>query len=326
MTETETDPLIATAQELLSARLVARTWGNLSRRLSPESYLITPSGRDYNEMAPHDLVEVTFDGDWIGDLKPSGERGLHTTVYRERGDAKFIIHTHQPYASALSLGGDLDLPSDLAARVGSSVLPVAEYGLPSTRKLHQAVADAMWHTGSRAILMRAHGAVLFGEDPEELVDLAQSLEVFCAEVVTDLTGAETCGSVRRFVRDGFGLPPQVVHIFMRREDAGAVIGDDSPLLLEFRETGLSAYLDDYAQLIGLRAGKTFGTNLIFGRKAAYFLGADLAEAEAAREVSRKNALAAKVAASLGASPLPRLDSTIMRAVYRWKYSKLKDGG
>lgn len=324
MTEKETDPLIACAQELLAARLVTRTWGNLSRRLSPESYLITPSGRDYTLMTPHDLAEVNFDGEWIGDLKPSGERGLHTAIYCERPDAKAIIHTHQPYASALSLGGDVELPAELAKRVGSAVLPVAEYGLPTTKKLHQAVADTLWATGSRAILMRAHGAVLFGEDPAELVDLAQALEVFCAEIFADLTGAETCGRVHRFARDGLGLPPQVVHIFMRREDVGAVIGDDAPLLLDFHETGLPAYLDDYAQLIGARAGKTFGANLIFGRKAAYFLGSDLAEAAAVREVARKNALAAKVAGALGSSPLPRLDSTIMRLVYRWKYSRLKD--
>lgn len=318
------EPIIVTARRLLTEGLVARTWGNLSRRLASDRYLITPSGRDYETMTPDDLVEMSFDGDWIGDLKPSGERGLHTAIYRERSDAKYIIHTHQPYASALSLGDALELPPDLAARVGSPVLPVADYGLPSTKKLHTAVVDALWETGARTILMRAHGAVLFGDDPDELVDLAKSLETVCREKFEDITRASTLGRVRHFVRDGLALPPQVVHIFMRREDANAIIGDDSPLLMEFRETGLAAYLDDYSQLIGLKAGKCFGANLIFGRKAAYFLGSDVQEAEGAREVAIKNAMAAKVAQSLGAKPLPRLDGTIMRLVYKLKYSKLKN--
>ncbi|MDD7542429.1 MAG: class II aldolase/adducin family protein [Mobiluncus porci] len=324
----EKEPIIETARELLADRLVARTWGNLSRRVGADRYLITPSGRDYETMQPSDLVEVDFDGKWSGELKPSGERGLHTAIYRERSDAQFIIHTHQPYASAMSLAGEsLELDAELAERVGSAILPTADYGLPSTKKLHKAVLETLRATGARAILMRGHGAVLFGDDPAELVDLAKELEAVCRQRFEDLTGVTAGavkGHVRRFVRDGFSLPPQVVHIFMRREDAGAVIGDDSPLLLEFRETGLKAYLDDFSQLIGLQAGKSFANDVIFGRKAVYFLGADLDEAEAAREVSIKNALAAKVALAFGEKPLPKLDGTIMHVVYKLKYSKLKD--
>ena len=82
-------------------------------------------------MQPSDLVEVDFDGKWSGELKPSGERGLHTAIYRERSDAQFIIHTHQPYASAMSLAGEsLELDAELAERVGSAILPTADYGLP----------------------------------------------------------------------------------------------------------------------------------------------------------------------------------------------------
>lgn len=323
------EEIITTARRLLAEGLVARTWGNLSRRVASDRYLITPSGRDYETMRPADLVEVDLEGKWSGDLKPSGERGLHTEIYRELPDVQFIIHTHQPFASALSLtDAGVELRGDLEERVGAERLPVADYGLPSTKKLHTAVLHTLRETGARAILMRGHGAVLFGKQADELVDLALDLENLCRERFVQLTGynleESRSAKVRRFVRDGYSMPPQVVRMFMRREDAGAVVGDSDPLLMRFRETGLKAYLDDFSQLIGLKATSKFGANLIFGRKAAYFLGADLEEAEAARLVAHKNALAALVAQVTGAKPIPTLDGTIMRAVYKFKYSKLKD--
>lgn len=321
--------IIDTARDLLREGLVARTWGNLSQRSGADRYLITPSGRDYETMTPQDLVEVDLDGKWSGDLKPSGERGLHTEIYRELPEVQYIIHTHQPYASAMSVGGEpVEVSSQLADRIGARSLPIAAYGLPSTGKLHKAVLATLRETGSRAILMQGHGAVLFGEDAAELVDLAKELEAACRTQFTALTGWDSdpkpTPTLHRFARDGFGLPPQVVHIFMRREDAGAIVASDDPLFMQFRETGLAAYLDDFSQLVGLKVGKTFGKTMIYGRKAAYFLGADLDEAEAVYSVAHKNALAALVARTTGAKPISRLDGTIMHEIYKLKYSKLKD--
>lgn len=320
--------IIDTARVLLREGLVARTWGNLSQRSGDDRYLITPSGRDYETMTPGDLVEVDFEGKWSGDLKPSGERGLHTEIYRELPQVQFIIHTHQPYASALSVGdAPVEIPANLAERIGSATLPIADYGLPSTGKLHKAVLATLRETGSRAILMQGHGAVLFGQDANELVDLAKAVETACRTQFEQMTGwkpPDSAVRVRRFERDGFGLPPQIIHIFMRRDDAGAVVATDDPLFLQFRESGLKAYLDDFSQLVGLKVGRTFGKTMIYGHKATYFLGADLDEAEAVAKVARKNALAALVAQATSAKPIGWLDGTIMHGVYNYKYSKLKD--
>ena len=320
--------IIDTARVLLREGLVARTWGNLSQRSGDDRYLITPSGRDYETMTPGDLVEVDFEGKWSGDLKPSGERGLHTEIYRELPQVQFIIHTHQPYASALSVGdAPVEIPANLAERIGSATLQIADYGLPSTGKLHKAVLATLRETGARAILMQGHGAVLFGQDAGELVDLAKAVETACRTQFEQMTGwkpPDGAVRVRRFERDGFGLPPQIIHIFMRREDAGAVVATDDPLFLQFRESGLKAYLDDFSQLVGLKVGRTFGKTMIYGHKATYFLGADLDEAEAVATVARKNALAALVAQATSAKPIGWLDGTIMHGVYKYKYSKLKD--
>ena len=92
--------------ELCEAGLVARTWGNISARVSDTQYVITPSGRAYDTLTPEDIVLVNIaDGSYEGDVKPSGEKGVHAAVYELCPEMNFVIHTPQNYASALSVLG-----------------------------------------------------------------------------------------------------------------------------------------------------------------------------------------------------------------------------
>ena len=103
------EKILEACREMKRANLIARTWGNVSARISDKEFLITPSGKDYDEMTGEDLVKVRIrDEKWEGDLKPSSEKGMHARLYRRRPQCDFIIHTHQTNASALSI-----LPEDL---------------------------------------------------------------------------------------------------------------------------------------------------------------------------------------------------------------------
>ena len=60
-TEAEARELILSSVcRLVGAGLVARTWGNVSARISEEQFLITPSGLGYDIMTPEDLVLVNI--------------------------------------------------------------------------------------------------------------------------------------------------------------------------------------------------------------------------------------------------------------------------
>ena len=84
-----------TGRELLETGLVARTWGNVSSRLDPNHFLITPSGLDYHKTQPQDIVRVELSTmTWEGSRKPSGERGVHAAAYKVFPEANFVIHTH----------------------------------------------------------------------------------------------------------------------------------------------------------------------------------------------------------------------------------------
>ncbi len=264
------DLVIAAGKKLLDANLVSRTWGNISARISENEFIITPSGRDYESLRPEDLVKVRMDDlSYEGAVKPSSEKGIHADAYLLRRDAAFVIHTHQFYASALSAEG-----KDLF------FAPCAGYGLPGTGKLRKAVSASLAENpGSKAFLMKKHGALLLGESPEEAFALAEELEErsekeFCSRV-GDL-GTETAV-------EAYGKA----------------------------HTGVYAYLDDFAQMIGFHAPLEGGKVL--------FPESD--DPEASELIARKNCAAA-LYCRFG-KRLSRVDALLQRFVYLKKYSKQK---
>ncbi|MFZ5754512.1 MAG: class II aldolase/adducin family protein, partial [Bacillota bacterium] len=99
------EELIHTGKELVDLGLVAATWGNISIRLPKnQGVLITPSGMDYYNINPEDLVVLDLQGKVLeGERKPSSEKLLHLTIYRHRPDVQAVVHTHSPYATAYAV-------------------------------------------------------------------------------------------------------------------------------------------------------------------------------------------------------------------------------
>lgn len=165
--------VVQAGRRLVETGLIARTWGNVSCRISSNMFVITPSGRDYLSLTPDEIVELRIPDMTYGDIKPSSEKGIHAAVYTQRPDVGFVIHTHQQKASAASsLGlGSLSLPE------GDIIC--AAYGLPGTKKLRKGVTEALSRSTKNALVMRNHGALCFGRDYEETFAAAASLEEFC---------------------------------------------------------------------------------------------------------------------------------------------------
>ena len=91
-----------------------------------------------------------------------------------------MIHTHQDKASVYGIRGWA--LSGFSDPVLGKRVPCAAYGLPSTDKLRQAVADQLSSNPSaQAILMRGHGALCLGTDCDTAFQAAEALERICAE-------------------------------------------------------------------------------------------------------------------------------------------------
>ncbi|MCL2023858.1 MAG: class II aldolase/adducin family protein [Oscillospiraceae bacterium] len=170
--------VIESGHRLKETGLIARTWGNISCRVSDTHFVITPSGMSYDRLTPDDIVLMDMrDMSYEGDVKPSGEKGIHALVYKKRPEANFVIHTHQEHASAVSAlrGGIVDVAPELQARFGVRV-PLANYGLPGTKKLIKGVEKAIEKTDGQAVLMACHGALVWGADSQDAFTVAHELE------------------------------------------------------------------------------------------------------------------------------------------------------
>jgi len=179
--------VILAGKKLVETGLIARTWGNVSCRVSDSHFVITPSGRDYLSLTPDEIVEVAVsDCSYSGDVKPSSEKGVHALVYRLRPEVNFVIHTHQDNASAIS-ASQLDSikvsQEDFPSLHGEVIC--ASYGLPGTKKLRRNVGQALMRSKGNAVIMKNHGALCFGPGYEETFKTAHELEAACERFILE---------------------------------------------------------------------------------------------------------------------------------------------
>ncbi len=203
--------VIKAGKEVVASGLIARTWGNISCRIDDKQFVITPSGRAYEDLTPDEIVLVNMDDlSYDGDVKPSSEKGIHAEAYKLRPEVNFVIHTHQMQASVVSaLGFDINaVPAKSAEVIGDNV-PLASYGLPGTGKLRAGVVAAIQRSDSKAVIMAHHGALCMGESYEDAFAVAAELENVCAHFITnkyhEWTGAVAEGleTVYGYIADKF---------------------------------------------------------------------------------------------------------------------------
>jgi L-fuculose-phosphate aldolase len=173
----ERNEIVTFGRKLLTSGLTAGTGGNLSVVNRKKNVIaITPSGVDYLEMSPEDVVLVGMDGGPIetSKYKPSSELLFHRALYRKRRDIQAVVHTHSVYATTLaSLGWEIPPFHYLVAYSGRKV-PLASYATFGSEKLAHNVADAIGE--NNAVLMESHGVVTVGATLANAFERAEIIE------------------------------------------------------------------------------------------------------------------------------------------------------
>lgn len=87
--------------------LVTFTWGNVSG-IDRKSglFVIKPSGVDYDELVPENMVVMDLDGNRVeGNYKPSSDTATHLELYKAFPAIGGIVHTHSSYATSWAQAG-----------------------------------------------------------------------------------------------------------------------------------------------------------------------------------------------------------------------------
>lgn len=321
--------IIDLAHKLLAQGLVVRTWGNFSSRLDADSFLITPSGKAYTRLKPEDQVKINFSPDATeiaSPGKPSSEMPMHAIVYRLFPEVNYVVHTHQIFASALSLyGSPFPVSDKYALGLGGETLPLSGYALPGTSKLHRNMQSTLEQSRSKCILMERHGALVLAVSKEEAITRAALLEEFAREKFAELSGKE---ALNRSSISHNESEEQLTQTAGRRGKEEVCVQSRDPLVQDFLRSGLHPYLDDFAQICGPAISDKRGRNsVVFApeENCALCFGSDELDAYSVRAVLEKNARAAHIAQISQQKPIVRWESVLMRFVYQKKYSKKAEG-
>ncbi len=175
--QAERQALVKFGQKMLTSQLTTGAGGNLSLCDREQGLVaITPSGIEYFDLQPEDVVVVDFDGQSVeGECKPSSELGFHLALYRQRSDIAAVVHTHSVYATTIAcLGWEIPAVHYLVGFSGHKV-PLAPYATFGTQQLAANLTAAIGDYN--AVLLANHGLVTVGPTIGRAFAAAEEIEL-----------------------------------------------------------------------------------------------------------------------------------------------------
>lgn len=178
----EREDVVKYCKLLITHGLTKGTGGNISIFNREEGlFAISPSGIDYFETEPEDVVVMNLKGEVVdGKRKPSSEHELHRIFYTGREDINAVVHTHSVYSTVLAvLREELPASSYLVAFAGGPNVRCGEYVSFGTKELAEITFKTM--EDRNAALMANHGLITGAKDILNAFNIAEQIEG-CAEV------------------------------------------------------------------------------------------------------------------------------------------------
>ena len=177
--------IVKYSKMLNSRNLSALRSGNISVRYK-DGFLITPSGKKYSSLKNKDIVFVLLDGNF--DKKkgiPSSEWKFHQDIYRNKDDAKSIVHSHSTNATAISTHKK-GIPAFhyMVAVAGGHDIKCANYATYGTRELSKNILKALKER--KACLISNHGQIAFEKSLPKAFELAEEVENISLQYITSL--------------------------------------------------------------------------------------------------------------------------------------------
>jgi ribulose-5-phosphate 4-epimerase/fuculose-1-phosphate aldolase len=158
----------------------------------PDWFLLNPRGLQWCEVEGHDIVLVDASGQRLAGARAIEPTALfiHAAVHRI-ARKRCVLHTHMPYATALTLtdlrGLDTTLSQNAMRFHGRIAIDAAYNGLALDASEGERIASAMH--GADVVFLGNHGVIVCGERMDHAFDDLYYLERACqAQVLALSTG------------------------------------------------------------------------------------------------------------------------------------------
>jgi len=169
--------------ELVRNNLIVWTGGNVSGRVpGADLFVIKPSGVDYAELAPENMILCDLDGAVIpgtpgAERSPSSDTAAHAYVYRNMPEVGGVVHTHSTYATAWAARGEA-IPCVLTAMADEfgGEIPIGPFAIIGDDSIGRGIVSTLTGHRSRAVLMQNHGPFTIGRDARDAVKAAVMVE------------------------------------------------------------------------------------------------------------------------------------------------------
>lgn len=171
------DAIVGACQRLYRRNMLAACDGNLSVLMDDNYIVMTPSAKAKAFIAAADMATLDIN-DRVISGRPSSERWMHLTIYKNCPKAKAVVHAHPPYAMAWTLVAPsiTELPFNSLPEVILAVgnVPVVPYARPGTTDMGKNLLPFL--PQHRALILARHGAVTWGESLDEAVHAMERIE------------------------------------------------------------------------------------------------------------------------------------------------------
>ena len=166
-------------EQLVRYNLVIWTGGNISGRVpGHDLFVIKPSGVDYDDLTPQNMILCDLDGNVIeGEHSPSSDTAAHAYVYRNMPEVGGVVHTHSTYATAWAARGEA-IPCVITGQADEfgGEIPVGPFAIIGDDTIGRGIVATLTGHRSRAVLMQNHGVFTIGKNARDAVKAAVMAE------------------------------------------------------------------------------------------------------------------------------------------------------
>ena len=163
--------------------LIALSGGNVSLKVDKDRVLVTPSGMIYEELEIDDIILMDLTGKVIeGTRKASVDTKALLYIYNNMPEINAVIHTHQPYATALGLVEE-EFKCNLTTLANATKGSVNVCPFSSAASEQMGVEAVENLNGKLAVILKNHGVITVGNSLKQAlyscVYLEEAAKTYC---------------------------------------------------------------------------------------------------------------------------------------------------